>query len=125
MQMNSEPHGHFPHLKDGNQHDTNGKVFWGPFNKNGPLDVAAFHHYSTKSYAEHVKKRQRGRVSVILNETELMNHYYPSIKLFEDALEKNSSGELGLAGPDVIFDDLAWSLLKKISPGYAVFDELN
>ena len=59
--MNSEPLPHYLHLKNGNQHDTNGKVFWGPFNKNGPLDVAAIHHYHKKSYGEYVKKRQRGR----------------------------------------------------------------
>ena len=126
MQMNSKPHAHYPRLKNGNQHDTNGTVFSGPFNKNGPLDVAAFHHYNTKSYGEFVKKSQRGRADLTLKETEYMNHYYPSIKLFQDAMEKkNSSGELGLAGTDVIFDDSAWSLLKKFSPGYAVFDELN
>jgi hypothetical protein len=48
-----------------------------------------------------------------------------AITFFEDAMEKNSSGELGLAETDVLFDDLAWTLLKKVSPGYAVFDELN
>ena len=48
-----------------------------------------------------------------------------AITFFEDAMEKNSSGELGLAETDVVFDDLAWTLLKKVSPGYAVFDELN
>ena len=49
-----------------------------------------------------------------------------AITFFEDA-KKNSSGELGLAetDEDVVFDDLAWTLLKKVSPGYAVFDELN
>jgi len=88
MQMNSKPHAHYPRLKNGNQHDTNGTVFSGPFNKNGPLDVAAFHHYNTKSYGEFVKKSQRGRADLTLKETEYMNHYYPSIKLFEDALEK-------------------------------------
>ena len=48
-----------------------------------------------------------------------------AITFFEDALEKNSSGKLGLAETDVVFDDSAWTLLKKVSPGYAVFDELN
>jgi len=128
MQMNSKPHAHYPYLKNGNQHDTNGTVFSGPFNKNGPLDVAAFHHYNTKSYGEFVKKGQRGRtadgMSKMVNGTvaataaavDRMNYFNVAIKLFEDALEKNSSGELGLAGPVVIFDDSAWSLLKKVSP---------
>ena len=71
-----------------------------------------------------------------------------AITFFEDALEKNSSGKLGLADvicddlareewmenssgklclaeTDVVFDDSSWTLLKKVSPGYAVFDELN
>jgi hypothetical protein len=148
-------HVHYPHLKNGNQHDTNGTVFSGPFNNNGPLDVAAFHHYGTKSYGEYVKKRQRGR-SDINDETERMKVYNEAITFFEDALEKNSSGKLGLADvifddltraewtenltraewteyslgklglaeTDVIFDDSAWTLLKKVSPGYAVFDDL-
>ena len=114
---------HYPHLKNGNQHDTNGRVFSGPYNKNGPLDVAAFHHYHTKSYGEYVKKRQRGR-SDINHETERMKVYNEAITFFEDALEKNSSGKLGLAETDVVFDDSAWTLLKKVSPGYAVFDDL-
>jgi hypothetical protein len=146
---------HYPHLKNGNQHDTNGTVFSGPFNNNGPLDVAAFHHYGTKSYGEYVKKRIRGR-SDINDETERMKVYNEAITFFEDALEKNSSGNLGLADvifddltrtewtenltraewteyssgklglaeTDVVFDDSAWTLLKKVSPGYAVFDDL-
>ena len=137
MKMNSKPHAHYPHLKNGNQHDTNGTVFSGPFNKNGPLDVAAFHHYNTKSYGEFVKKGQRGRtadgmskmvngnVAVAAAAVDRMKVFNEAIKLFEDALEKNSSGKLGLAETDVVFDDSAWTLLKKVSPGYAVFDELN
>jgi hypothetical protein len=135
--MNSKPHAHFPHLKSGNQHDTNGTVFSGPWNINGPLDVAAFHHYNTKSYGEFVKKGQRGRtadgMSKMVNGTvdvaaaagDRMFYFNTTIKLFEDALERNSSGKLGLAETDVVFDDSAWTLLKKVSPGYAVFDELN
>ena len=70
MQMNSEPLPHYLHLKNGNQHDTtNGNVFWGPFNKNGPLDKAAIDHYHKKSYGEYVKKRQRGRADSIDSET--------------------------------------------------------
>ena len=40
---------HYPLLKNGNQHDTNGTVFSGPINQNGPLDEAAIHHYHSKS----------------------------------------------------------------------------
>ena len=58
MQMNSEPLPHYPHLKNGNQHDTNGKVFWGPFNKNGPLWMWL--------------QFQRGRADSIDNETTRM-----------------------------------------------------
>ena len=112
MQMNAEPLPHYPHLKNGNQHDTNGKVFWGPFNKNGPLDVAAIHHYHKKSFGEYVKKRQRGRADYIDSETERMEVLSEAIKLFEGALEKNSSDEISLlAETDVVFDDSAWTLL--------------
>jgi hypothetical protein len=136
MQMNSKPHAHYPLLKNGNQHDTNGTVFSGPCNINGPLDVAAFHHYNTKSYGEFVKKGQRGRTADGMSKTvngtvpvaaaagDRMSYFNEAIKLFKDALEKNSSGKLGLE-TNVVFDDSAWTLLKKVSPGYAIFDELN
>jgi hypothetical protein len=114
---------HYPLLKNGNQHDTNGTVFSGPFNKNGPLDVAALHHYHSESYGEYVKKRQRGRADID-DETKRMNVFNQALTFFEDALENNSSGKLGLE-TNVVFDDSAWTLLKKVSPapGYAVFDE--
>jgi hypothetical protein len=124
MQMNSKPTAHFPYLKNGNQHDTNGTVFSGPWNINGPLDVAAIHHYHSKSNGEYVKKRQRGRADID-DETERMKVFNQAIRFFKNALEKNSSGKLGLAETDVVFDDSAWTLLKKVFPGYAVFDELN
>lgn len=54
-----------------------------------------------------------------------MENMNKALKLFEDALEKSCLGELRQAETDVIFDDSAWTLLKKVSPDYAVFDELN
>jgi hypothetical protein len=53
-----------------------------------------------------------------------MNVFNQALTFFEDALEKNSSGKLGLE-TNVVFDDSAWTLLKKVSPapGFAVFDE--
>lgn len=135
MQMNERPHVHYPILKDGNQHDTNGTVFGGPFNKKGPSDVAVLHHYHKKSYGEYVTKRQRGRADNP-NEVERTRVYHESIKIFEDALRSNSTDELGLGSPAKIcdeegckstsfgvFDDSAWTLLKKFSPNYAVFDQ--
>lgn len=44
---------HFPILKKGYQKDTNSKVINGPFNKNGPSDVAVVNHYWCKSVEEY------------------------------------------------------------------------
>jgi hypothetical protein len=37
--------------------DTNGKRFEGPFNPDGPTDVAALHHCERKSHKECVAKK--------------------------------------------------------------------
>lgn len=42
-------------------HDTNGKIVTGPYNPNGPTDVAVIHHYNAKSYEEYSWKVARGR----------------------------------------------------------------
>jgi hypothetical protein len=52
---------HYPVLKPGAaQRDTRGTVLHGPFNPDGPVDVAVIHHYFTKSMAEYEAKRLRG-----------------------------------------------------------------
>ena len=41
--------------------DTNRKTFIGPFNQNGPIDVAQLNHYYTKTREEFTQKIERGR----------------------------------------------------------------
>jgi hypothetical protein len=43
--------------------DTNGKIVEGPFNENGPTDVAVINHYIIKTRAEHNIKKNRGRAN--------------------------------------------------------------
>ena len=43
--------------------DTNGKIVDGPFNVNGPNDVAVIHHYIIKTRVEHNIKKNRGRAN--------------------------------------------------------------
>ena len=42
--------------------DTNGKFFHGPFNPNGPSDVAVLNHYHNKTREDWMLRCQRGRV---------------------------------------------------------------
>lgn len=48
---------HYVYLKPGGiQRDTLGKKFFGPWNENGPIDVARIHHYWCKSEGEYSKR---------------------------------------------------------------------
>jgi hypothetical protein len=52
---------HFPILKNGNIHDTNGTVIDGPFNAAGTDNVCQINHYHTKSKEEYIKRIAVGR----------------------------------------------------------------
>ena len=53
---------HHVALREGaTQHDTSGRRFHGPFNPEGPDDVACIHHYFVKSRGEFARKIRRGR----------------------------------------------------------------
>ena len=51
-------------MLNGNQHDTNGNIFRGAFNPDGPTNVAVLHHYMTKSFEEYKEKRVQRTESV-------------------------------------------------------------
>jgi hypothetical protein len=51
-----------PHNTLGHAMDTNGKVFRGPFNPNGPSDVAVINHYHNKTREDWMLRCDRGRV---------------------------------------------------------------
>jgi hypothetical protein len=124
MDMTRPPHPHFPFLKDGSltyQHDTNNKILTSALNVNGPTDVTVIHHYHTKSFGEYVMKRHRGRSDSTLkkNYTDSLND---SIRLFEEAIGKNGTGDHTDELAGLIYDDSAWTMLKKVSPKYALYE---
>lgn len=48
---------HYVYLKPGKkQRDTSGKEFFGPWNKDGPLNIARINHYWCKSEGEHAQR---------------------------------------------------------------------
>ena len=51
-----------PHNCHGPSMDTNGKIFHGPFNPNGPMDVAYLNHYHNKTREDWMDRCRRGRV---------------------------------------------------------------
>lgn len=51
-----------PHNTHGPAMDTNGKLFHGPFNPNGPSDVAVLNHYHNKTREDWMLRCQRGRI---------------------------------------------------------------
>lgn len=67
----------------GTFHDTNGKTINGPYNPNGPSDVAVIHHYFTKSKDEFMKKIERGMADNDKKRKPLEFHLHDS-NVFED-----------------------------------------
>lgn len=51
-----------PHNTNGPSMDTNGHTFNGPFNPNGPMDVAYINHYHNKTREDWMLRCKRGRV---------------------------------------------------------------
>jgi len=51
-----------PHNTHGVAMDTNGKKFHGPFNHNGPSDVAVLNHYHNKTREDWMLRCDRGRI---------------------------------------------------------------
>lgn len=51
-----------PHNTMSPSMDTNGKIFQGPFNPNGPMDVAYINHYHNKTKEDWELRCKRGRV---------------------------------------------------------------
>jgi hypothetical protein len=117
MNMEMAPHAHFAYLKKLGQHkDTNGKIIGdeaghpGPFNPDGPTDVAVLHHYVTKSLKEYVDKTMRGRADIV-------DPAVPSLNRSVVFQERRKGLD-----PGATFDDSAWQLLKEKVPKYAIYD---
>ncbi|CAE8602173.1 unnamed protein product [Polarella glacialis] len=93
-------------LKDGAvKVDTAGKHFSGPFNINGPSDVAVLHHYYWKSQAEWAQKFATPRN----DNGELRQKRFPFYPT------ESSAGQ--------VLDTSAWEFLKKAVPKYNIYDD--
>jgi len=131
------PSPHFADLKHGTQHDTNNHTFTGPFNDNGPTDVAALYHYHKKSHKEYTAKRLRGRADVGIpnNLLTALKEYIAKIRgipndmvreaqdLFTAALNKDDNSFERIE--NMVYDDSAWESMKKYVPSYAMYDGLE
>ena len=106
-------------LKNGTQHDTNNHSFSGPFNPNGPNDVAVLYHYHQKSHKEYVAKRQGGRADV---QSDKQLNILKAQYLFNKALDPNDNS-FNPETENMVYDNLAWEAMKKYVPRYAVYDD--
>jgi hypothetical protein len=146
MDMTKENHPHYPHLKNGTiRIDTNGTQLTKMWNNNGPNNIAILHHYKTKSYAEYIKKRERGRAAVAdwnpvdrhsgyeKNRKEALDEYveamrkynYTSSSIFYDdgSVEDADNDEDDNDQP--VYDDTAWTAIKRVCPKYVLYDLLD
>ena len=130
MKNPDNPH-NFVELKDRLvMRDSDGKDVIGPFNEDGPVDVAVLHHYHVKSSKEYFRKRTRGRadqdpsdpifVKMIADNIRAANRSYASA-LSSDRLPRDDSISKNAS---LTFDDSAWQFLKENVPGYALFDKI-
>jgi hypothetical protein len=127
MNFEEEIRCHYPTLVNASdQKDTNGKRFEGPWNPDGPTDVAVLHHYERKSYKEYVTKKMRGRASMPQTEA----HYLRWKRAILGDVSSSSPffhPEIYVGGglsSSTFFDDAAWKAMKKYVPEYAAFDAL-
>jgi hypothetical protein len=72
----------FPHNTMGVAMDTNGHKFTGPFNRNGPMDVAYVNHYFSKTKEDWIERCKRGRADC--NETRDINIWDEEINMNND-----------------------------------------
>lgn len=59
-----------PHCTGDLSMDTNGKVFGGPFNHNGPIDFCVINHYYLRSFDDWKQRLKRGRADTTQNRPE-------------------------------------------------------
>ena len=58
---------YLPHCSTKPSMDTNGKIFMGPFNENGPVDYAVINHYFSKTEQDWKVRIERGRPDTTQN----------------------------------------------------------
>lgn len=69
-------------------HDTNGNQVQGPYNPNGPIDVAVIHHYNAKSLEEYHWKIARGRADN--GDIRTMEQFYEADKDTNEVLDTSA-----------------------------------
>lgn len=107
--FNRTKHPHYTILKKGFKNkNTNGQIIKGPY-MDPVYDVAALHHYRTKSREEYIQKTVRGRADLPPNYTET------ALKI-KDAIE----GKLDVG---TTFDDSAWKVLRERVPKYKIYEK--
>jgi Glycosyl transferase family 2 len=104
-------HCHFPPIKKRFKIvDTNGKRIRGPFNRNGPQDIASLYHFFSKSKKEFYSKRVRGRADTIKYD-----------KDYFTAINESLSGWF----PGDTFDNSVWLTLTRNAPKYKIYERFN
>lgn len=110
---------HEAKLRRGTLHDTNNHPFKDPFNTNGPTDVAALHHYRTKSHKEYIMKTKRGRAGT----GDIKHSFLPRAEeAYKKALDPNDNSN---SIENLIYDDSAWEAMKKYVPRYALYEDIE
>ena len=110
--MKQEPNAHYPHLIAGKHHGTDFVAAANHRHGTKPSDVALFYHYISKSQAEFVAKRLRGRSDNSKGVRDDLDNY-----LINDAKNRRTPTN------ETVFDDAVWQLLKQMHPHYAVWDQ--
>jgi len=72
----------------GTAHDTNGNIVIGPYNPDGPVDVAVIHHYNAKSLEEYHWKIARGRADN--GDTRTIEQFYEADRDANEVLDTSA-----------------------------------
>ena len=72
----------------GMPHDTSGRVVIGPYNPDGPTDVAVIHHYNAKSFEEYTWKVARGRADN--GDTRTIEQFYEADRDANEVLDTSA-----------------------------------
>ena len=145
MDMTTFKNGHYPQLlSEKIRIDTNGtELPESMFNYNGPNNVAILNHYNTKSYAEYIKKRERGRAAAkdwnpddrhpgyekrlkeaVDEYVGAMQKYNYTSSYYDEGTDGGDDDDISSNGTTV-YDDTAWAAMKRVCPKYALYDLLN
>lgn len=98
------------------------------------------HHYKTKSYNEYVKKSERGRADQAewnpvdrtpgyeLRYKDAVDQFVEALREFggDGSATDGENDERGIVERmEIVYDDSAWTTMKRVSPKYALYDLLG